>query len=158
VGTQSYGSVIRTDRQAAGSVFGGFFLVGVDRSLSIITNTKRRFIESRNGKPIARWGRKVGEIMEQLDYCYQKDPDMVSREIAGEVILVPIRRNVGDLESVYTLNETAALAWTLFDGSHTVNQIQDQIISEYEVDEDEAEQDLNELIQQLEEIGAIARV
>ena len=46
--------------------------------------------------------------MIHLDYCYQKDPDMVSREIAGEVILVPIRRNVGDLESVYTLNETAA--------------------------------------------------
>ena len=97
-------------------------------------------------------------MMKQLDYCYQKDPDMVSREIAGEVILVPIRRNVGDLESVYTLNETAALAWTLFDGIHTVNQIQDQIITEYEVDEDEAERDLIELIQQLEEIGAIARV
>ena len=97
-------------------------------------------------------------MMIHLDYCYQKDPDMVSREIAGEVILVPIRRNVGDLESVYTLNETAALAWTLFDGSHTVNQIQDQIISEYDVDEDEAERDLVELIQQLEEIGAITRV
>ena len=96
--------------------------------------------------------------MAQLDYCYQKDPDMVSREIAGEVILVPIRRNVGDLESVYTLNETAALAWTLFDGSLTVNQIQDQIVTEYEVDADEAQRDLIELIQQLEEIGAIARV
>jgi len=82
VGTQSYGSVIRTDRQAAGSIFDGFFLVGVDRSLSIITNTKRRFIESRNGKPIARWGYKVGEMVAQLDYCYQQDSDMVSREIA----------------------------------------------------------------------------
>ena len=96
--------------------------------------------------------------MAQLDYCYQKAPDMVSREIAGEVILVPIRRNVGDLESVYTLNETAALAWTLFDGSLTVNQIQDKIVSEYEVDEDEAQRDLIELIQQLEEIGAIVKV
>jgi len=97
-------------------------------------------------------------MMIHLDYCYQKDPDMVSREIAGEVILVPIRRNVGDLESVYTLNEIAALAWTLFDGSHTVNQIQDKIVTEYEVDEDEAERDLIELIQQLEEIGAIVKV
>ena len=59
---------------------------------------------------------------------------------------------------VYTLNETAALAWTFFDGSLTVNQIQAQIVTEYEVDEDEAERDLIELIQQLEEIGAIARV
>ena len=97
-------------------------------------------------------------MMIQLDYCYQQDPDMVSREIAGEVILVPIRSNVGDLESVYTLNETAALAWTLFDGSHSVNQILDQILSEYEVDEDGAERDWMELIQQLEEIGAVTRV
>ena len=97
-------------------------------------------------------------IIINLQDTYQKDPSIVSREIAGEVILVPIRRNVGDLESVYTLNETAALAWTLFDGSLTVNQIQDQIVAEYEVDADEAERDLIELIQQLEEIGAIARV
>ena len=82
MGTQSYGSVIRIDRQAAGSVCGGFFLVGVDGSLSIIINTKRRFIESRNGKPTARWGRKVGEMVAQLDYCYHQDSDMVSREIA----------------------------------------------------------------------------
>ena len=89
---------------------------------------------------------------------YQKDPSIVSREIAGEVILVPIRQDVGDLESIYTLNETAAQAWTLFDGSHTVNQVQDKIVSEYEVDEDEAQRDLIELIQQLEEIGAIVKV
>ena len=86
MGTQSYGSVIRTDRQAAGSVFGGFFLVGYI-SLSIITNTKRQFVESRNGKPIARWGHKVGEMMIHLDYCYQKDPDMISCEIAGEKLV-----------------------------------------------------------------------
>ena len=87
MGTQSYGSVIRTDRQAAGSVFGGFFLIGVDISLSIITNTKRQFVESQNGKPIARWGYKVGEMMIHLDYCYQKDPDMISCEITGEKLV-----------------------------------------------------------------------
>ena len=87
MGTQSYGCVIITDRQAAGSIFGGFFIVVVDRSLSIITNTKRRFIESRNGKPIVRWGYKVGEMMIHLDYCYQKDPDMISCEIAGEKLV-----------------------------------------------------------------------
>jgi len=58
--------------------------------------------------------------MSQLDERYQKDPAMVSRQIAGEVILVPIRKNVGDLESIYTLNDTAACAWALFDGQHTL--------------------------------------
>jgi len=97
-------------------------------------------------------------MMKQLDYCYQKDPNMVSREIAGEVILVPIRRNMGDLESIYTLNETAAAAWTLIDGSSTLQKIRNQIVDEYDVEVEQAQLDLLELVAQLEEIGAIQRV
>ena len=44
---------------------------------------------------------------------YQKDASIVSREIAGEVILVPIRQNMGDMESIFTLNETASRIWEL---------------------------------------------
>ncbi len=39
---------------------------------------------------------------------FVKDPNMVFRQIGDEVILVPIRRNVADLESIYTLNPVAA--------------------------------------------------
>ena len=51
-----------------------------------------------------------------LDAVFCHDPNIVDRNIAGEVILVPIRNNVGDLESIYTLNETAARIWELLDG------------------------------------------
>ena len=87
---------------------------------------------------------------------YKQNPNMVSREILGETILVPIRQEVGDMESIYTLNETAALAWSQFDGEHTVESIRDQIVSEFNVNEEEALEDLLELIQQLQEIGALA--
>ena len=80
---------------------------------------------------------------------------MVSREIAGEAILVPIRQNVGDLESIYTLNETAARVWELIDGKNTVRDIRDAIVTEFAVDEDEAEEDLVELLRDLESISAI---
>ena len=83
---------------------------------------------------------------------------MVSREIAGEVILVPIRQNVGDLESIYTLNETAARAWSLIDGQHTVMDIQEAIVAEFEVEDNEAQQDLIELIENLESISAVEKV
>ena len=92
-----------------------------------------------------------------LQDTYQKDPSIVSREIAGEVLLVPIRRNVGDLESIYTLNETAAAAWALIDGSHTIEQIVDQIVLEYDVDSDQAKSDMFDLIKDLEQIDAIVR-
>ena len=83
---------------------------------------------------------------------------MVSREIAGEAILVPIRQNVGDLESIYTLNETAARAWELIDGQNTVGEIRDVIVAEFVVDEDAAEEDLVELLRELESITAILKI
>ena len=96
--------------------------------------------------------------MTDLQSIYRQDPSIVSRDIAGETILVPVRQNVGDMESIYTLNETAALAWTLIDSENTLEEIRDQIVEEYAVDEDEASQDLLELIEQLEEIGAVEEV
>ena len=82
---------------------------------------------------------------------------MVSRQIAGETILVPIRSNAADLESIYMLNETAASAWGLMDGQHSLEQIRDAIVAEYAVSREEAEQDLLELMAQLEALGALVR-
>ena len=94
----------------------------------------------------------------ELETIYQKAPDVVSRQVAGEAILVPIRRNVGDLESIYTLNETGARAWALLDGRNSLAQICEQIILEYEVGAEQAQQDLLELVSQLEAIQAIQKV
>lgn len=88
---------------------------------------------------------------------YYADPAIVSHRIGDEFILVPIRRNVGDLESIYTLNETAALAWEFFDGQHTLGEIHAAIIAEFEVPPDQAYQDLLELVDQLESLQAIKR-
>lgn len=90
-----------------------------------------------------------------LDTRYCHDPNIVDREIAGEVILVPIRNNVGDLESIYTLNETAARIWTLLDGEHTLTEVRDAIVDEFEVAADEAEADLVELVEQLVAVEAV---
>ncbi len=93
-----------------------------------------------------------------LNDRYQKDPSLVSREIAGEVILVPIRQNIGDLESIYTLNETAAFAWSLIDGQRTLEEIREQIVNEFNVQVEPAGEDLLELVVGLQEIGAVYKV
>lgn len=95
--------------------------------------------------------------MIQLCDRYCKDPLIVFREIAGEMILVPIRQNVGDLESIYTLNETAARVWELLDGQRTVQEIRDELVQEFEVEADQAQQDLVELLEQLEAVGAVKK-
>jgi len=94
-------------------------------------------------------------LMSLLDKVYKKSDSIVSRRIADEFILVPIRQNVGDLESISTLNEVAARIWELIDGKKKVREIKDKIVEEFEVTPQQAEKDLIEYLKQLKKINAI---
>ena len=93
--------------------------------------------------------------MNLLEKVYKKSDSIVFRKIADEFILVPIRQNVGDLESISTLNEVAARIWELIDGKMKVREIKDKIVEEFEVTPQQAEKDLIEYLHQLKEIEAI---
>ena len=96
--------------------------------------------------------------MDILEQRFQKSPSIVSQQIADEVILVPVRHSLGELESIYTLNETGAFAWSLLDGQHTLAQVHQLLLAEYAVDAAQARQDLLELSDQLQQIEAIILV
>ena len=89
---------------------------------------------------------------------YSHHDSMVSRRIEDEVILVPIRQNVADLESIYTLSEVGAHIWEQIDGRRTTAEILPLIVEEFEVTEEEAQKDLKEFVEQLSAIGAVTRV
>lgn len=97
------------------------------------------------------------QLINQFEQIYRRDPSIVAREIAGEMLLVPIRQNVGDLESIYLLNETALFAWQLFDGALTLAEIRGRITEAFDVDAQTAGQDLLELAAQLERAGALVK-
>jgi len=46
--------------------------------------------------------------MQSLNKIVQKDPSIVSRKIADEIILVPIRHKIGEFNSLYAPNEVVA--------------------------------------------------
>lgn len=93
--------------------------------------------------------------MNNLSRCYTKETNLVTRDIAGETIVVPVRNNVGDLDSIYTLNELGTLVWQLIDGKNNVTQIVDAICSAYDVTPEEAETDVLEFLKSLETGGLI---
>ena len=93
-----------------------------------------------------------------LENRYQKNPDMVSRQIGDESILVPIRRNVADLESVFTLGGTGVRIWELIDGRQTVGELLARVVEEFDIGPEQAEADLFEYLQSLEEIEGIRLV
>jgi hypothetical protein len=93
--------------------------------------------------------------MNYLEKCFSKGPNIVSRKIADEVILVPIRQNVGDLESIYALNEVGAFIWDLIDGKRQAKEIKEMIVEAFDVSPEEAEKDLIEFLLKSEKIGGI---
>jgi Coenzyme PQQ synthesis protein D (PqqD) len=87
---------------------------------------------------------------------FTKRSDLVTRSITGETIIVPVQGHVGDLDSIYTLNEVGSAMWELIDGETSVSQIIDAVSREYEVTREESEADVIELIESLESAGLIS--
>ncbi len=68
-----------------------------------------------------------------LGAVYANNSDYVQRDVAGECILVPIRRNLAESNSIYVLNETGAALWGRIDGTRSVHAIGDEFVREYDV-------------------------
>ena len=95
--------------------------------------------------------------MSALTKCYTKDTDLVTRDVAGETIIVPIKSNVGDLNSIFTLNEIGTMIWELIDGERSASEIAEAICKTYEVKREIAEKDTLEFLNTLQEAG-LARI
>jgi hypothetical protein len=87
--------------------------------------------------------------------CFAKKGDFVSRSIAGEEVIVPVRGQVGDLDAIYNLNQVGAFIWKLIDGRTSLRQIVDAVGAEFEVASEDAEKDTLQFIAALEEAGMI---
>jgi hypothetical protein len=95
--------------------------------------------------------------MESACRCYVKDTKCVTRCIAGETIVVPVRDHVGDLDSIYTLNEVGSTIWKLIDGRTSTSRIVEAICEEYHVEKLQAEQDTASFLDDLTQMGLIHR-
>ena len=89
---------------------------------------------------------------------YTRHPDYVQRDVAGECILVPIRRTLTEANSIYVLNETGAALWNRIDGLRTAQDIVTDVCSEYEVTTDQLAKDFTSLLDDLLSIQAVEGV
>ena len=92
------------------------------------------------------------------DKIYTHNPNYVQREVAGEFLLIPIRQQLNQINSLYVLNETGAGIWRLVDGRRTVREIRDALIEEYDVPTEQIQKDLSALFDDLAGIEAITEI
>ena len=87
--------------------------------------------------------------MSNSDARYAKSGDIVTRSIADETILVPVRQSAEDLDSIYSINEVAATIWDLMDGKRTLGEIKALLMEKFDVAPEELERDMAEFVEQL---------
>ena len=88
---------------------------------------------------------------------FAQRPNVVLREVAGERLLIPIRREVADLRAVFVVTGIGAFIWELLDGARSLQTIVAAIVERYDVGVDEARADLFAFVERLSAAGIAER-
>jgi hypothetical protein len=69
-------------------------------------------------------------------------PDVVARQVAGEHLLVPVRRGVAEIDYLFTADPAGSFIWSCLDGRRDLRSIARLVAESFEVDEPRALQDV----------------
>ncbi len=89
---------------------------------------------------------------------FRKNPNMVTRTIDDETILLPIIKTSEEINCIYTLNKPAARVWELINGKRTAGDICTTVMKEYRGTEKEVTRKLAAMFDDLEKIEAVTAV
>ena len=88
---------------------------------------------------------------------YSKKTDLLTRVVAGETLIVPICNNVGDLDSIFTLNATGARIWEMLDETPTLDELAPRFAAEYSLATATARADIEALLDELVDANLLNR-
>jgi len=90
------------------------------------------------------------------DRVYLQKPDIVTRRIAEQVILVPIKGKVADMQRIFMLNPVGDFIWRQLSEKIAVKTICDRVLDNFTVAEDHACRDVCEFIGRLIDLDLIS--
>jgi len=94
-------------------------------------------------------------LTEPEEQLFTRSRSVVSRVIAGETLIVPVRGKVGDLASIYSFNATGSLIWQLLDTPRTLTDLIDAVEREYEVGQEQAQKDVRQFLSDMLSAGLL---
>jgi len=89
---------------------------------------------------------------------YVSTENIVKRDIADEIILVPIRGKVADMQRIYALDPVADFIWERLDGRQSVGDIHAAVVRNFDVPAEQAYQDLIEFIEEIMDANLVKEV
>jgi hypothetical protein len=89
------------------------------------------------------------------EQLFTRSRSVVSRVVAGETLIVPVRGKVGDLASIYSFNGTGSLIWKLLDAPQSLADLIDAVGREYEVEQEQAQKDVTRFLNDMLSVGLV---
>ena len=89
---------------------------------------------------------------------YVRSSLVVSRVIAGETLIIPVRKGVGDLASIYSLNEVASSIWNAIAQPSSREEIIERIEEEFAGERQQVEHDVESFLGEMRAAGLISEV
>ncbi len=84
-----------------------------------------------------------------------RSDNVVSRVIAGETLIVPVRRGVADLASLYSFNAVGSTIWEALEKPRTVEELVTIIADAYDIGADKAREDLQVFLNEAQTAGVV---
>ena len=89
------------------------------------------------------------------EQVFVRSQSVVSRTVAGETLIVPVRGRVGDLASIYSFNETGSLIWNALEKPTALCEIVDAMAQEFQVTREQAECDAVRFVNEMSSVGLV---
>jgi hypothetical protein len=77
---------------------------------------------------------------------FKQSDGFVEQSVGGETILVPLVDSVAQMNEVITLNELGTFVYNLLKEPKTFEEILSDVLTEYDVSNERAKQDLNNFL------------
>lgn len=83
------------------------------------------------------------------------NPEFIARDIAGELVLVPVGTAAKNYGGLVTCNEVGAFIWKRLETGAVMDELVEAILTEFDIDAQTARTDAEEFIAKLREINAV---
>jgi len=89
-----------------------------------------------------------------LKAYYKISDQVVTRKIENNIIIVPLNRGIGDLDSeMFSLNATGASIWEKLDGTRSLDTIVSETVQDFNASYEQIEEDVIQLVEKLHKSG-----
>jgi hypothetical protein len=85
----------------------------------------------------------------------RRSSNVVSRVVADEAIVIPIRRGAADMDSIFTFNEAGTKLWSLISDAQSSEALAEHLEAEYGLSPEQAAKDAAAFLNDLKQEGLV---